>query len=79
MTSRSNVPIVGLPSLSALASRSSLLAKGSPMSPSAVLSADELGNNRAVVHLMTIAMVISGEGKGISLSVPLVTKHRGTF
>jgi len=39
---RSNVPIVGLISLSVLASRSSLLAKGSPMSPSAVLSADEL-------------------------------------
>ena len=62
MTSRSNVLIVGLPSLSALASRSSLLAKGSPMSPSAVLSADEPGNNRAVVHIITIATVISGKG-----------------
>jgi hypothetical protein len=49
------------------------------MSPSAVLSADELGNNRAVVHLMTIVMVISGESKCIPLSVPHVTKHRGTF
>jgi len=45
------------------------------MSPSAALSADELGNNRAVVHLMTIAMVISGEGKCIPLSMLLVTKH----
>jgi len=79
MTSRFNVLIVGLPSLSALASRSSLLAKGSPMSPSAALSADEPGNNRAVVHLMTIATVISGEGKCIPLSIPLVIKYRGTF
>ena len=72
--SRYNVPIVGLPSLSALASRSSLLAKASPMSPSAVLSADELGNNRAVVHMMTIAQVISGKSRCIRPSVPLVTK-----
>jgi hypothetical protein len=49
------------------------------MSPSAVLSADELGNNRAVVHLMTIAIVISGEGKCIPLSVPRVAKHEAPF
>jgi len=59
-----------------------LLAKASPMSPSAVLSADELRNNRAVVHIMTIVMtiahVIGGEGKCIPPSVPPVTKHRGT-
>jgi hypothetical protein len=59
-----------------------LLAKASPMSPSAVLSADELRNNRAVVHIMTIVMtiaqVIGGEGKCTLPSVPLVTKRLGT-